>query len=70
MTPKTPTLVNEAPKADWIAYRERGSITLLRIMAFLSLRLICASRSAGPQARATAFVKACALRARFTIASF
>jgi predicted LPLAT superfamily acyltransferase len=39
MTPKTETFENEASKADWIAYRERGSITLLRIMAFISLRL-------------------------------
>ena len=28
-----------APKADWIRHRERGSMALLRVMAFVSLRL-------------------------------
>ncbi|HME37385.1 MAG TPA: hypothetical protein VKG63_00355 [Steroidobacteraceae bacterium] len=39
MTPKTGNPAREAPKADWITRRERGSIALLRIMASLSLRL-------------------------------
>jgi predicted LPLAT superfamily acyltransferase len=39
MTPKVANLVNPPPKADWIRHRERGSIALLRIMAFVSLHL-------------------------------
>src|SRR5271170_2542801 len=39
MTSKTGTQAGAAPKADWIRHRERGSIALLRIMAFISLRL-------------------------------
>jgi predicted LPLAT superfamily acyltransferase len=31
--------MNEGAKAEWITHRERGSIALLRLMAFLSLRL-------------------------------
>jgi hypothetical protein len=39
MTPKAAHLVDARSKADWIRHRERGSIALLRIMAFVSLRL-------------------------------
>ena len=39
MTPKAANLVDPRPKADWIRHRERGSNALLRVMAFLSLRL-------------------------------
>jgi predicted LPLAT superfamily acyltransferase len=39
MTPKAANLVDAGSKADWIRHRERGSIALLRIMAFVSLRL-------------------------------
>jgi predicted LPLAT superfamily acyltransferase len=39
MTPKAANLADARPKADWISHRERGSNALLRIMAFLSLRL-------------------------------
>ena len=39
MTPKTVNLVDGEAKADWIRHRERGSMALLRIMAFVSLRL-------------------------------
>ena len=39
MTPKTAHLVGETPMADWIRHRERGSRALLRLMAFVSLRL-------------------------------
>jgi predicted LPLAT superfamily acyltransferase len=39
MTPKTVHLVDEGAQADWIRHRERGSMALLRIMAFVSLRL-------------------------------
>lgn len=39
MTPKSGNLVDDDGKAEWIRHRERGSIALLRIMAFLSLRL-------------------------------
>ena len=38
MIPKAAVL-NPRRKADWIKHRERGSIAMLRIMAFLSLRL-------------------------------
>ena len=31
--------MNEARKAEWATHRERGSVALLRLMAFLSLRL-------------------------------
>ena len=36
---KVANLVEPPRKADWIGHRERGSIALLRIMAFVSLRL-------------------------------
>ena len=39
MTPKAANLVEPPRKADWIGHRERGSIALLRIMAFVSLHL-------------------------------
>ena len=39
MTPKTANVADPTPKADWIRHRERGSIALLRIMAFVSLHL-------------------------------
>jgi predicted LPLAT superfamily acyltransferase len=39
MTPKAAHLADAPPKADWIRHRERGSAALLRIMAFVSLRL-------------------------------
>jgi len=39
MTPKTANLERSAVKsAEWVRHRERGSMTLLKIMAFLSLR--------------------------------
>jgi predicted LPLAT superfamily acyltransferase len=39
MTPKAADFVDPPRKADWIRHRERGSIALLRIMAFISLHL-------------------------------
>jgi predicted LPLAT superfamily acyltransferase len=39
MTPKAANLVDPPTKADWMRHRERGSIALLRIMAFVSLHL-------------------------------
>jgi predicted LPLAT superfamily acyltransferase len=39
MSPKAANLVDPPRKADWIRHRERGSIALLRIMAFVSLHL-------------------------------
>jgi predicted LPLAT superfamily acyltransferase len=39
MTPKAANLVDPPRKAEWIGHRERGSMTLLRIMAFVSLHL-------------------------------
>jgi predicted LPLAT superfamily acyltransferase len=39
MTQRTGHLADETRKADWIRHRERGSTVLLRIMAFVSLRL-------------------------------
>jgi predicted LPLAT superfamily acyltransferase len=39
MSPKTANLTQPGPKADWARHRERGSIALLRFMAFVSLRL-------------------------------
>jgi predicted LPLAT superfamily acyltransferase len=39
MTPKAANMTGVAPMADWIRHRERGSIALLRIMAFVSLHL-------------------------------
>ena len=39
MTPKAANMAEITPNADWIRHRERGSIALLRLMAFLSLRL-------------------------------
>jgi len=39
MNPKSANLVDDHPKAaEWVRHRERGSLWLLRIMAFLSLR--------------------------------
>jgi len=37
--PKAANLVDEGNRAEWIRHRERGSIALLRIMAFISLHL-------------------------------
>jgi predicted LPLAT superfamily acyltransferase len=39
LAPKAATATELTPKADWIRHRERGSIALLRSMAFVSLRL-------------------------------
>ena len=39
MTPKTDDLAGHPRRADWIRHRERGSIALLRVMAFVSLHL-------------------------------
>jgi predicted LPLAT superfamily acyltransferase len=39
MTPKAANLVDDGNRAEWIRHRERGSIALLRIMAFVSLHL-------------------------------
>lgn len=39
MTPKSRNLMEPKAGADWIRHRERGSNALLRIMAFISLRL-------------------------------
>jgi predicted LPLAT superfamily acyltransferase len=39
MTPKVANLADPPRKAEWIGHRERGSTALLRIMAFVSLRL-------------------------------
>jgi predicted LPLAT superfamily acyltransferase len=39
MSPKAAHLLDGRSKADWIRHRERGSMLLLRIMAFVSLRL-------------------------------
>ncbi|MEP6547062.1 MAG: acyl-CoA synthetase [Gammaproteobacteria bacterium] len=39
MTPNTDNLAAPPRKADWIRHRERGSIALLRFMAFVSLHL-------------------------------
>jgi len=39
MTPKAANVADPQAKADWIRHRERGSIALLRIMAFVSLHL-------------------------------
>ena len=39
MSPKAANLVQERAKADWAGHHERGSIALLRLMAFVSLRL-------------------------------
>ncbi len=39
MTPKAANLIQPRAKADWARHRERGSIALLRVMAFVSLRL-------------------------------
>src|ERR1700676_1828558 len=36
---KTANFTDPIGKADWIRHRERGSIALLRLMAFVSLRL-------------------------------
>jgi hypothetical protein len=39
MTPKAANAADTPAKADWIRHRERGSMALLRIMAFVSLHL-------------------------------
>ena len=39
MTPKAANVADPPPKADWTMHRERGSIALLRIMAFVSMHL-------------------------------
>jgi predicted LPLAT superfamily acyltransferase len=39
VTPKTGPLIEDRSRADWIRHRERGSTALLRLMAFVSLRL-------------------------------
>lgn len=39
MTPKTANMEPLEPTADWIRHRERGSMALLRLMAFISLHL-------------------------------
>jgi predicted LPLAT superfamily acyltransferase len=39
MIPKSGTVADNGGKADWIRHSERGSMALLRVMAFLSLRL-------------------------------
>jgi predicted LPLAT superfamily acyltransferase len=39
VTPKTERLIEDRSRADWIRHRERGSTALLRLMAFVSLRL-------------------------------
>jgi predicted LPLAT superfamily acyltransferase len=36
---KAGNLADPLPKADWVRHRERGSIALLRLMSFVSLRL-------------------------------
>jgi len=37
MTPKAANMTQPTLKADWVRHRERGSIALLRLMAFVSL---------------------------------
>jgi len=39
MIPKAANVAEPRPKADWIRHRERGSVALLRAMAFVSLHL-------------------------------
>jgi predicted LPLAT superfamily acyltransferase len=39
MTPKTANLNDRSKTAEWVRHRERGSMVLLKIMAFLSMRL-------------------------------
>jgi predicted LPLAT superfamily acyltransferase len=39
VNPKAANLVDDGNRAEWIRHRERGSIALLRIMAFVSLHL-------------------------------
>jgi predicted LPLAT superfamily acyltransferase len=39
MTPRAANMAELKPKADWVRHRERGSIVLLRIMAYISLHL-------------------------------
>jgi predicted LPLAT superfamily acyltransferase len=39
VTPKTERFIEDRNRADWIRHRERGSAALLRLMAFVSLRL-------------------------------
>jgi predicted LPLAT superfamily acyltransferase len=39
VTPKIGRLADDRSRADWIRHRERGSTALLRLMAFVSLRL-------------------------------
>src|SRR5580700_7772860 len=39
MNPRSANLLDRSPKAaEWVRHRERGSLWLLRVMAFLSLR--------------------------------
>ncbi|MDP9008192.1 MAG: acyl-CoA synthetase [Pseudomonadota bacterium] len=39
MNPKAANLADQTKAAEWVRHRERGSLWLLKIMAFLSLRL-------------------------------
>ena len=39
MSPKAANLADQTKAAEWVRHRERGSLWLLKIMAFLSLRL-------------------------------
>src|ERR1700720_769378 len=39
MSPKAANLADQTKTAEWVRHRERGSLWLLKIMAFLSLRL-------------------------------
>jgi predicted LPLAT superfamily acyltransferase len=39
VTPKTERFIDDRNRAEWIRHRERGSTALLRLMAFVSLRL-------------------------------
>jgi predicted LPLAT superfamily acyltransferase len=39
MTPKAANMAELKPTADWVRHRERGSMALLRLMAFVSLHL-------------------------------
>jgi predicted LPLAT superfamily acyltransferase len=39
MSPKAANLAGQTKAAEWVRHRERGSLWLLKIMAFLSLRL-------------------------------
>src|SRR6202023_3432325 len=39
MSPKAENLADQTKTAEWVRHRERGSFWLLKVMAFLSLRL-------------------------------